>query len=62
MIRIIQVGMGGWGRDWARTVLPHVPEVDPVAFVDMSAEVLAAAQIALRGCLKRSCGGKTTDH
>ena len=47
MIRIIQVGMGGWGRDWARTVLPHVPEVEPVAFVDMSAEVLAAAQIAL---------------
>lgn len=47
MIRIIQVGMGGWGRDWARTVIPRVADVEPVAYVDMSAQMLETAQQSL---------------
>jgi len=48
MIRIIQVGMGGWGRDWALTVLPRVAEVEPVAHVDLSSEMLEKAQGMLK--------------
>jgi predicted dehydrogenase len=47
MIRIIQVGMGGWGQNWARTVVPRVAGVEPVAFVDMSAQMLEKAQESL---------------
>jgi predicted dehydrogenase len=32
--RAIQVGLGFWGMDWAEHVLPAVPEVDVVAWVD----------------------------
>ncbi len=28
-IRIIQVGMGSWGRDWAKNALPQVEEKEP---------------------------------
>ena len=31
---LVQIGLGGWGRDWAREVLPAVPGIEPVAFVD----------------------------
>ncbi len=34
MVRLVQIGLGGWGRDWAKEVLPDVPEAEPVAFVD----------------------------
>jgi predicted dehydrogenase len=44
MVRIIQVGMGGWGQNWARTVVPRVAGVEPVAYVDMSAVMLEKAQ------------------
>jgi predicted dehydrogenase len=33
-MRLIQVGLGGWGLDWAARVLPLVPGVETVAFVD----------------------------
>lgn len=35
-MRLLQIGMGGWGRDWASTVVPAVPEVKPVGYVDTS--------------------------
>jgi predicted dehydrogenase len=44
MLRIIQVGMGGWGRDWARTVLQRNEAVTLVACVDADAEALALAR------------------
>lgn len=36
-LRIIHVGLGGWGGDWARNVLPRVPDVDVVGVVDPDA-------------------------
>jgi predicted dehydrogenase len=51
MLRIIQVGLGYWGLNWARTVLPSVKTVETVAWVDADpqrgathAEVLCAAR------------------
>lgn len=40
-LRIVQVGMGFWGRDWARRVLPEVPEVELVGCVDSDPAALA---------------------
>ncbi|MEV0287632.1 Gfo/Idh/MocA family oxidoreductase [Kribbella sp. NPDC050820] len=41
-MRLLQIGMGGWGRDWAATVVPEVPDVKPVGYVDMLPASLAA--------------------
>lgn len=41
-MRVLQVGLGGFGRDWARAVVPTVPEVEPVGYVDSAPEALAA--------------------
>ncbi len=35
-MRILQVGLGGFGRDWARHVFPRVPEVEIVGTADVS--------------------------
>lgn len=40
MIRIVQVGMGGWGRNWARTMLPLVPGIELVACADGAEDAL----------------------
>ncbi len=40
-LRLVQVGMGGWGRDWM-SVTAAVPTVEPVAWVDPSPEARAA--------------------
>jgi predicted dehydrogenase len=34
-LRVIQVGLGGWGRDWAKEVTGRVAGVEPVAWVDL---------------------------
>jgi len=47
-LRIVHVGLGGWGRDWATHVVPQVKEVEPVAWVDADKSTLAAAQKSLR--------------
>lgn len=46
-VKLIQVGMGGWGRDWARNAIPPVAEVERVACVDADASALGTAQDAL---------------
>jgi predicted dehydrogenase len=46
-MRLIQVGLGGWGLDWARTVVPIVPGVRPVAYVDTDPAMLARAHARL---------------
>lgn len=46
-IRMIQVGMGSWGQDWAKNVLPRVGEVEPVAWVDNDPTTLDVAQASL---------------
>lgn len=33
-VRIIHVGLGGWGGNWARTAIPQVTEVEVVGLVD----------------------------
>lgn len=33
-LRLVQLGLGDWGRDWAWRVVPAVPEVELVAYVD----------------------------
>jgi predicted dehydrogenase len=33
-LRVVQVGLGDWGRDWAGRVIPAVPEVEVVGYVD----------------------------
>src|SRR2546430_17004799 len=43
-LRIVQVGMGFWGRDWARMVIPEVDDVELVACVDSDAQALALLQ------------------
>jgi predicted dehydrogenase len=36
-MRIVQVGLGGFGRDWAKNVIPGVAEVEVVGTVDVFA-------------------------
>jgi len=43
-VRLLQVGMGGWGRWWARLVLPRVPEVELVGCVDSDPRALELAR------------------
>ncbi|GAA4968926.1 Gfo/Idh/MocA family oxidoreductase [Kineococcus glutinatus] len=42
--RLIQVGLGGWGGDWARNAVPAVGEVEQVAVVDARETTLRGAQ------------------
>lgn len=46
-VRIIHVGLGGWGGNWARTAIPEVSEVEVVGIVDPSAATLEAVRTDL---------------
>ncbi|MDO4031129.1 Gfo/Idh/MocA family protein [Clavibacter michiganensis] len=35
-VRVIHVGLGGWGGDWARNAVPRVAEIEVAAIVDPS--------------------------
>lgn len=41
MLRVIQIGLGWWGRNWAWEITPAVPGVEPVAWVDLDPDVRA---------------------
>jgi predicted dehydrogenase len=43
MTRVVQVGMGGFGRNWAKEMIPQVTEVDLVACADPVPAARAAA-------------------
>jgi predicted dehydrogenase len=43
-LRFIHVGMGGWGRDWAKNAIPRAGAVEPVAWVDADPIALRTAQ------------------
>jgi len=43
-IRIIQAGMGGWGRNWAQTLARHPDVVEIVAHVDVVPQMLETFQ------------------
>lgn len=34
MTRLIQIGLGPWGRDWATTIVPQLPDAEVVGWVD----------------------------
>jgi len=53
-VKVIQVGLGGWGMNWAHTILPQVKAVDVVGFVDASPDVLKRAQETL-GLAEEKC-------
>ena len=46
-LRVIHVGLGRWGFDWAKTVFHQAPEVEVVAYVDRDAAALSRAQATL---------------
>ena len=43
-LRLIHVGLGGWGGDWARTAIPAVDAVEVVAIADPSEPTLRAVR------------------
>src|SRR3954451_15519615 len=47
-LRVIHVGMGGWGRSWAEEMLKHPELLETVAYVDVSPEMLAQLRTELR--------------
>ncbi|RWQ60921.1 Gfo/Idh/MocA family oxidoreductase [Mesorhizobium sp.] len=47
LTRIIQVGLGEWGTNWAETVVPLVPEVAAVGWVDPDPEALKRVELRL---------------
>jgi predicted dehydrogenase len=53
-VKVIQVGLGGWGTNWAHNVLPQVKAVDVVGFVDASPEAVKRAQETL-GLAETKC-------
>ena len=48
-LRLIQLGLGGWGRNWVEEVTRATPGVEPVAWVDIAPETRerAAAELDL---------------
>src|SRR5437660_189161 len=44
VLRIVQVGLGGWGQNWAAHVVSQNKDVETVAWVDVHAETLQRAQ------------------
>src|SRR3974377_2069583 len=46
-IKLIHVGLGGWGVDWAQHIYPGNDDVEPVAYVDKDPEALGRAQSKL---------------
>jgi predicted dehydrogenase len=43
-LKLVQVGLGFWGQDWAEEILPNAAEVEVVGYVDPAPEALAALQ------------------
>ena len=41
-LKLVQVGLGFWGQDWAEEILPKAAEVEVVGYVDPAPEALAA--------------------
>lgn len=47
MLKLVHVGMGGWGRNWESDAIPPVREVERVACVDADESALATARKSL---------------
>jgi predicted dehydrogenase len=59
-LRLLQIGMGGWGRSWAEHVVPKLKTVKAVAWVDANPDALEAARNALK-LPKKACFASLKD-
>jgi predicted dehydrogenase len=46
-VRLIQIGVGGWGRNWVEEITRATPGIQPVAWVDADPAVRARAVVDL---------------
>jgi predicted dehydrogenase len=46
-LRLLQIGLGGWGRNWVEEVTRDTPGVEPVAWIDLDAATRARASAEL---------------
>jgi len=53
-VKVVQVGTGRWGSNWAQEILPTVKEIEITAYVDASQAALEALQAKL-GVPKAKC-------
>lgn len=67
-LKVVHVGLGGWGGDWARNALPRVPDIDVVGVVDPDAthraavlEKIACPDLAAFDTLGEALDGVATD-
>lgn len=56
-LRLIQIGLGGWGRNWVEEVTRDTPGVEPVAWVDSDAAMRERAVAELDLPKKRVFAG-----
>lgn len=47
MVKAIQVGLGHWGSSWTKDVIPKVPNVQMVGYVDSNPEAIQRVQTEL---------------
>ncbi|NMA98373.1 MAG: Gfo/Idh/MocA family oxidoreductase [Phyllobacteriaceae bacterium] len=47
MVKAIQIGLGAWGFSWSKDVIPKVPNVEMVGFVDTNPDAAARVQTEL---------------
>ena len=59
-LRLLQIGMGGWGRSWATTVVPGLETVQAVGWVDAIPQALEEARVTL-GLPEALCFGSLHD-
>lgn len=47
MVKAIQIGLGAWGFSWSKEVIPKVPSIEMVGYVDTSPEAQSRVQTEL---------------
>ena len=47
MVKAIQIGLGHWGISWSKDVIPNVPTVEMVGYVDTNPEATERVQTEL---------------
>src|SRR3954462_8723004 len=57
-LKLVQVGLGFWGQDWAEEILPNAAEVEVVGYVDPAPEALAARRRRGGGPVGGGGGGR----
>jgi predicted dehydrogenase len=48
MVKAIQIGLGHWGFDWSREVIPNVPSIEMVAYVDSNPQATERVKTELK--------------